>query len=289
MMEPARATTIDWLSYTLPWQSPRIKRLSPEVSIEVIAERSSGMIERWYAEKPLHGYRWQVVSVEKPGLRVMISPRNHDMGVHVQFAGSALTGESVMDRLQYALESGGNVTRLDVAVDVAQAWDIPALYELARDGGATTRTKKFSLITSTEGTTFYAGSRTSEKFLRIYDKAAQTGSGRPWTRIELECKGDFAKNIAKFLVVEGLPQVPAIIRGFLDLPTVPVWADTMDSHIDKVSLPKVERQSNTRGWLLEQVAPALAKYLEHEPEFLQQFITRVECLLPSQAPDFSAK
>ena len=288
-MEPARATTIDWLSYTLPWNSPRIKRLSPEVSIEVIAERASGMIERWYAEKPLHGYRWQVVSVEKPGLRVMISPRNHDMGVHVQFAGSALAGESVLDRLAYALEAGGNVTRIDVAVDVAQAWDIPALYELARDGGAKCRSKKFSLITSTEGTTFYAGSRTSEKFLRIYDKAAQTSSSRPWTRIELECKGDFARNIAKFLAMEGLPQVPAVIRGFFDLPSVPVWADTMDSHIEAVSLPKVERQSNTRGWLLEQVAPALAKYLEHEPAFLQQFITRVECLLPSQAPDFTAQ
>src|SRR5574338_315610 len=288
-MKSDRAVTIDWLSYTLPWNSPRIKRLSPEVSIEVIAERASGMIERWYAEKPMHGYRWQVVSVEKPGLRVMISPRNHEMGVHVQFAGSALAGQSVMDRLAYALDAGGRVTRIDVAVDVAQAWNIPDLYELARDGSAKTRTKKFSLITSTEGTTFYAGSRTSEKYLRIYDKAAQQKSARPWTRIELECKGDFASNIAKFLVVEGLPSVPSVIRGFFDLPTVPVWNDVMDSHIEAVSLPRIERQSNTRGWLLEQVAPALAKYLENEPEFLQRFITRVESRLPSQAPDFGSK
>lgn len=284
-MSSDRAVTIDWLSYTLPWKSPRIKSLSPEVTIELVAERASGMVERWYAEKPLHGYRWQVVSVEKPGLRVMISPRNHDMGVHVQFAGSALAGENVIDRLDYALNYGGNVTRIDLAVDVAQAWDIPALYQLAKDGGAKTRTKKFSLITSTEGTTFYAGSRTSEKFLRIYDKAAQTGSARPWTRIELECKGDFAANIAKFVAVEGLHQIPAVIRGYFDFEGVPVWNYAMDGHIDKVSLPKVERQSNTRGWLLEQVAPALAKYLEHEPEFLQQFITRVECLLPSNALD----
>src|SRR5574338_1232706 len=207
-MKSDRAVTIDWLSYTLPWNSPRIKRLSPEVSIEVIAERASGMIERWYAEKPMHGYRWQVVSVEKPGLRVMISPRNHEMGVHVQFAGSALTSENVTDRLKYALESGGKVTRIDLAVDVAQAWDIQELYEVAKTGGAKTRTKKFALITSTEGTTCYVGSRTSEKFLRIYDKGAQTKSGRAWTRIELECKGDYAQGISNYIRSEGLRTIP---------------------------------------------------------------------------------
>lgn len=288
-MRPDSAVTIDWLSYTLPWNSPRIKRLTPEVSIEMIAERASGMIERWYAERAMHGYRWQVVSVEKPGLRVMVSPRNHEMGVHVQFAGSALTGENVVDRLAYALDSGGSVTRLDIAVDVAQAWDIPALYELARDGGARTRTKKFSLITSTEGTTFYAGSRTSQKYLRIYDKGAQLKTSRPWTRIELECKGDFAKGISNLVRSDGLVQIPAIIRGFLDFETVPVWNDTMQSQIERVSLPRVEKQSNTRGWLLEQVAPALAKYAEENPEFLDQFIQRVYMLLPSQGTDFSPK
>lgn len=288
-MHSDRAVTIDWLSYTLPWNSPRIKRLSPEVQVELICERASGMIERWYAERPLHGYRWQFVSVEKPGLRVMISPRNHDMGVHVQFAGSALTGESVKDRLEYALESGGKVTRIDLAVDVAQAWDIPELYEIARSGGAKTRTKKFALITSTEGTTLYAGSRTSEKFLRIYDKGAQTKSARPWTRIELECKGDFAQGISNFVRSEGLSAIPQIIRGFLDFTDFPAWSDLMDSNIERVSLPKVERHSNTRSWLLEQVAPALAKYAEQHPDFLDQFVQRVYMLLPSQGTDFSPK
>ena len=284
-----RAVTIDWLSYTLPWKSPRIKRLSPEVSIELVAERASGMIERWYAERALHGYRWQVVSVEKPGLRVMISPRNHDMGVHVQFAGSALAGENVKDRLEYALDSGGRVTRIDLAVDVAQDWNIPELYEIARSGGCKTRTKKFSLITSTEGTTFYAGSRTSEKFLRVYDKGAQTKSSRAWTRIELECKGDFAQGISNYIRTEGLSSVPQVIRGFLDFTDFPAWADVMDSNIERVSLPKVERYSNTRSWLLEQVAPALAKYAEQHPDFYDQFIQRVNMLLPSQGTDFSAE
>lgn len=288
-MKADRAVTIDWLSYTLPWNSPRIKRLTPEVSVEVIAERASGMIERWYGEKPLHGYRWQVVSLEKPGLRVLVSPRNHQMGVHVQFAGSALTGETVTERLEYALEYGGSVTRIDLAVDVAQAWDIKALYETARSGGCKTRTRKFSFITSTEGTTFYAGSRTSEKFLRIYDKGAQTKSGRAWTRIELECKGDFAQGISNYIRSEGLRSIPQIIRGFLDFETVPPWADVMDSNIERVSLPKVERMSNTRNWLLEQVAPALAKYAEQHPEFLDQFQQRVYMLLPSQGTDFTDK
>lgn len=247
------------------------------------------MIERWYAERAMHGYRWQVVSVEKPGLRVMISPRLHEMGVHVQFSGSALADENVKDRLEYALDAGGRVTRIDLAVDVAQAWNIPELYEVARTGGAKTRTKKFALITSTGGTTFYAGSRTSEKFLRIYDKGAQTQSGRPWTRIELECKGDFAQGISNYIRAEGLSAIPQVIRGYLDFESVPAWADVMDSNIDRVSLPRVERMSNTRNWLLEQVAPALAKYAEQHPEFLDQFTQRVYMLLPSQGTDFSAE
>lgn len=282
-MSTDRAVTIDWLSYTVPWNAPRIKHLSPDVSVELVAERASGMIERWYAERALHGYRWQFVSVEKPGLRVMISPRNHDMGVHVQFAGSALAGESVLERLQFALEVGGNVTRIDIAVDVAQRWNIRAMYDQVVDGAVITRAKKPAYVEGETGATCYVGSRTSEKYLRVYDKGGQMKSGRPWTRVELECKGGFAQRIANYVYQEGLGSIPQVIRGFCDWTSFPAWNDVMNSNIDRVSLPQPERSSNTRGWLLEIVAPALAKYAAANPEFLSQFVTRVDTLLEGRA------
>lgn len=278
-MPSDRAVTIDWLSYTVPWVSPRIKHLSPDISVEVVAERASGMIERWTAERALHGYRWQFVSIEKPGLRVMISPRNHDMGVHVQFAGSALSGESVLERLQFALEVGGSVTRIDIAVDVAQRWDIRAMYDQVVAGAVVTRAKKPAYVEGETGATCYVGSRTSEKYLRVYNKGAQMKTARPWTRVELECKGGFAQRIANFIYQEGLHAIPQVIRGFCDWTAFPAWSLVMDSHIDRVSLPQPERQSNTRGWLLEIVAPALAKYAAANPEFTDQFFTRVDVLL----------
>jgi hypothetical protein len=282
-MSPDRAVTIDWLSYTLPWKSPRIKHLSPDVSVELVAERASGMIERWQGERALHGYRWQFVSVEKPGLRVMISPRNHDMGVHIQFAGSALMGENVMERLEFALDAGGSITRIDLAVDVAQRWNIRKMYEAVIDNRVVTRAKKPGYVESETGATCYVGSRTSEKFLRVYDKGGQLKSGRPWTRVELECKGGFAGRIAKFIRQEGLQAIPSVIRGFCDWTEFPAWGDVMNSEIGRVSLPQPERQSNTRGWLLEIVAPALARYAAANPEFQSQFYSRVDALLEGLA------
>lgn len=236
------------------------------------------MSERWTEERALHGYRWQFSSIDKPGLRVMMSPSGHEMGIHVQFAGSALTGENVLDRLNYALDVGGRVTRLDLAVDVRDAWDIRALYELALSGGATTRTRRFSIVESATGKTFYAGSRTSQKFLRIYDKGGEQGTGLPWTRIELECKGDFAANIARYIDNNGTSGIPAIIRGFLDFQTVPTWCDVMNSNMDTISPARIERGRDTRRWLLELVAPALAKYQIAHPAFIEEFECRVSML-----------
>lgn len=276
---------IDWLSYTIPWNAKRIRRLDPSVGFEMIIERASGVTERWVEERALHGYRWQFSSIEKPGLKVMLSPTTSEMGIHVQYAGSALAGEDVLERLRYALDFGGRITRLDLAVDVQDAWDIRALYELALAGGATTRAKQFSMMESATGKTFYAGSRTSQKFLRIYDKGGQTGTNRPWTRVELECKGEFASNIAKYIDQNGTTGIPAIIRGFLDFETVPVWCEVMNSNMEKISAPRIEKGRDTRRWLLETVAPALAKFQLQTPAFIEEFECRLAMLRGDHFPD----
>ena len=273
------AVTIDWLSYTMFWNNPLFRKYNPAVSYQLICERATGITDTWVFEPPLHGYRYGYVSVSKPGLRVMMSPSGHQMGIHVQWSGSALAGESVLERLEYALNKGGQVTRVDLAVDVSAPWRIRKYYDDALAGGCKTKARKFSIIESTEGTTMYVGSRTSGKYLRIYDKAAQTNSTRPWTRVELECKGSFAQNISKYIQREGLRMIPAVIRGFADFEHVPAWATVMHSEIDRVSVPQVERFKNTRGWLLESVAPALAKYELENPGFLSEFGGRVNMLL----------
>lgn len=279
MSDQTPSVTIDWLSYTLPWNAPRYRKYRPEVSFALIAEHASGVTDEWVSAAPLHGYKYAFSSFRKPNLRVMLSPKDSVMGIHVQWGGSALQGESLLDRLDYAIAAGGTITRLDIAVDIMAPWNIRKFYETALDGGAETQARKFSIVESTTGTTMYAGSRSSQKYLRIYDKQAQTGGARPWTRVEMECKGEFAGRIAKYIMQEGLHSIPQIIRGYIDFPSVAEWAVVMNSNEPAISSPAPQKWRNTRGWLLETVAPALAKYEQENPGFMAEFGGRMNMLL----------
>jgi hypothetical protein len=212
----------------------------------------------------------------------MMSPKDSQMGIHVQWSGSALQGESLLERIEYTLNEGATITRLDIAVDVMAPWNIRKFYDTAMTGGAECQARKYSIIESTTGTTMYAGSRTSQKYVRIYDKQAQTNGARPWTRIEMECKGEFAGRISKYLMQEGLQAIPTVIRGYLDFPSVPEWALAMNSDKPAISSPAPQKWRNTRGWLLETVAPALAKYELENPGFMADFWCRMDLLLANE-------
>lgn len=262
--------TIDWFSYTLDGAKEPKAAYSSGVFRAITASRASGHHGEWKEREPLHGYRYGVVAVSKPSLMVLMDGTAPGMGIHVSWSGSALQGERLNERLKYALYAGGRCTRIDLALDVPRTLDFRALYDAVRAGELDTRAKKASIIDSDSGTTVYVGARTSEQYLRVYDKQAQTGGEKPWTRIELECKGRTANGIAQYLAGGSLLDIPRLIRAFCDWKGNETW-EAIFAGLAKVSAPKIQKITDRARWFEDGVKPAVRSGLEQEDGFSRPF------------------
>jgi hypothetical protein len=281
MVPPAVSETIDWISYTVHHNTTVLPRMYKNSNPVTIANKITVFGTSWKDTKARFGYTVGLECVECPSLKVYMSPARPDMGVHVVLPGSALTYFGFWRALMFAMQDGISITRLDIAVDVQQYWFIKNFHDAFMAGEAETDARKGMLILGGGGATFYVGSRTSEKYLRIYDKAAESGLDLPLTRVELECKGEFARGVAKYIKANGMGNIRAIICGFCDFPNDKVWPAAMTSPTLFEGIPRPERQSNTRGWLLETVAPALAKYAAANPDFWRAWGERLLTLRPT--------
>ena len=114
-----------------------------------------------------------------------------------------------------AFHRGAQFTRVDVALDDFAGHVSPGrVWDTMQAGEWISRFRSYSRITSVDrfqpernGDTVYIGSRDSESFVRVYDKAVQAGVDVPhWVRVEFEFKKDRANELAG-----------RIARGTLDL------------------------------------------------------------------------
>lgn len=274
----SQTATIDWLSYTVHWNTEALHRFRKAFNLDLAAAALTNQTGAWVPEKPLHGYAQAVSFASSSGLRVMASKPNSPMGIHVSWSGSALQEVNPRAVLRAALAMGANITRIDIAIDTPSepTW---ASFEVAWvNGEVTTRARDYRQIKSNRGRTFYVGSRTSEKFLRIYDKAAESGIGGPLTRIELECKHDYADGVARHIDANGYDYFADIIKGFCDFPTLSWWRDNMTSPTLLEGIPKKEKRSDTFAWLMEQVAPSAARLMVNDHEKFVSFLRKVYTL-----------
>lgn len=197
------------------------------------------------------------------------------MGVHVSWSGTALQTVNPRAVLRNALAMGANITRIDIAIDAYRPLLLGSMKLWLDRGDAETRARDWNLIQGRKGTTLYVGSRTSEKFLRIYDKAAEQGTDGPWYRIELECKGDFARGIAQHVDANGYDYYGDIIKGFCDFPEYVSWQEILTSPTLLEGIPKPEKQRDTFSWLMKSVAPSVARLLIEDHEKFVEFLRSV--------------
>jgi DNA relaxase NicK len=128
------------------------------------------------------------------------------MGVNVAFSGQALTylrdTTELTDRQICArmLDFGGRPSRIDLAVTIIGGEVTPQkFHDMLELGTATTKARQYRLVKGKKndirGDTVYVGSRTSEKFARYYNKAAEMGikDGVAMMRLEMELKGLHAR------------------------------------------------------------------------------------------------
>lgn len=153
---------------------------------------------------------------------------------------------------------GFQPTRIDAAMDCYDTTVNPQMvYDHAEiKDSVVTHAKKLRIDQSdlkfgerrpTDGKcmTVYIGSRSCERYMRVYDKKgekkAKTGKDDlpHCTRFEMECKGDAAKETWKILAENGTSTIPNLLSGFVDFLSVPRG---------KVDKNKSRRKRRTAWW-----------------------------------------
>ncbi len=138
--------------------------------------------------------------------------RDENMGVCIELSGQGCRafetyGNGDYDRVfqEYFLNiQSMKITRLDVAFDDQEGLlDIQQLSDDTRLCEFVSKFKsalvEYGVPTTERGNTIYLGSKHSDFFIRIYDKAKERGftDGRHWIRIELQMRQKYAMSFIK--------------------------------------------------------------------------------------------
>jgi len=218
-----------------------------------------------------------------------------DMGIHVSFPGSALrdlrnTGMAgAQEVLRRFLNAGGRISRLDLAKDLTGVgFDYERTWKALESREYTGTARSSARMQGHDGgTTIYVGSRQSERFLRLYDKAIESKmDGAQWTRLEIELKGMTARAVATFLNEhENWSSVFDMnVRQMCDLSQLKTWMQFFPDKPVPIGIPKLEKQTDTERWIATQVYPAIMRYAGENPdsEALRTLLTSLMFLLERQ-------
>ncbi|HEY9757807.1 MAG TPA: replication initiation factor domain-containing protein [Oculatellaceae cyanobacterium] len=221
-------------------------------------------------ETAFNGYA--VAHRNKLGALVQWNSSRPDMGIQTTYSGMAIAaymehGVSSFELFRFHSKRGDRLNRIDLAIDVRDTGvSIHKLYKRCEHGKIDTRCEKIDLDISTDGgATLYVGARTSDKCLRIYDKAAERHiEGIDWKRIELECKGDVAYQLGrKFATMsddEIIAMSKAVIRNHIDFRNE--WWHWATGNIKCPIVVPQKKNDDLLKWLDKQVVPALANYIK---------------------------
>jgi len=250
--------SIDWFSCTFK---------HGETELDIRKAVSFGYpLRAWSVAQARFGYSFAMA--HPFGHYIMTNPARPEMGAHLAFTGRSLAalndgGIAAVKMLSWALDQNAKPTRLDLAIDVLDTEiDIESLAAAPRVKNAPGSARKWSVVRGHDkGCTVYVGSRKSDKFLRIYDKAAEQGiEGRSWTRFELELKGDAARAAAKQMWLLSDEERPQFIKGLIRAlfnPDDELFQSIMDAPAAALVTEK-DTRDGTLEWLMNTVSKTLA-------------------------------
>jgi DNA relaxase NicK len=277
-------------SFAIDW----IRATTKHHSIRQVIERFSFGFEfdDWATFKALNGYD---SGIQNPyGHSIMWHSQYEDMGVNVLFDGRSCNGlhDAGFDLFELVLwlsEEEFKFTRLDLAIDIRGVEiNILDLFECEHQGSINNDPELYMKGRKARGgATIYLGSRWSEKFLRIYDKAKERKlTDQFWTRVELELKGNTATKIAKRMRTMSYDEIALmthqIVKGMYD-PESEVFQKAFAVKPIKIGSTKNEKH-NTREWLMTTIAKTFAKTMLELPhvdlmaEFEREVHTQLELM-----------
>jgi len=182
----------------------------------------------------------------------------------------AVAGISSRWLLERAIELNAKISRLDLAIDaINEGVNVDAIYASAQVGETIGTAQKVERRQSIDGgITLYIGSRESDKFARLYDKGIESGIGGDWKRLEIELKGDVAKQYGRMVAMQPQTTLATFAWStskkmlYTDAGNYPVYG----TESDVISMPKIEKVTNTEKWIYEQIIPMLEKYIKKNPD-----------------------
>lgn len=188
-----------------------------------------------------------------------------------------LSGQDAFANWDAFIDLAENVTRLDLAVTVET--DIPwidlvaRLYEWLLTGnprGLATDGRKVTKIENSKGgATLYIGSRASDQYGRLYDKAAESGikelHQRLW-RYEVEFKRNRAGKALNGLVrayrqadIDHVQAIRNTVWTWFDCRNCPPIFERSGASLSLELEARVTSTETTLQWLSRQVAPSVAR------------------------------
>jgi len=271
--------TVDWLNFTCSNADNR-----------TVYELAKTAIRPGHDEsKALHGYELAIENAY--GARVMWHTKRADMPPHVMYPGSVLNkyasdGTTARSIIQHHMLYNDTCKRIDLALDVLDSeLNIKELSDMMEQGKAKTKFKTWTFLHGNNGDTLYLGSRQSEQFIRIYDKGAQLGTDDNWVRIEIELKGSRAVEFARYVATntqdDYINRSRQLMLANISFPTE-LWAEIMGTV--EVGISKAQNnEPDTAAWLLTQVAPAMARYIQKtgNERIVEQFMAIVHTMIDS--------
>lgn len=268
---------VDWISARLDraWLVEHESEIPSDRSVELLCATLAAS-DKYERCKPRFGYKMAWRGVDN-GLVVQFHPARPDMGVNVIATGQTLQRLSWRAVIDCLRTYGAYFARIDLSMDIRDGcFNLSALAVLAKDGFAATKARKVSYVSSSTGDTLYVGSRTAEKFLRIYDKGAQQGGERGiWFRCELECKGAAANFVAD-IVGNGEPGLAKnIIGGYFSCPSHKGVTLALNTGEERIRVQSEKKRPNTESWLLGTVASTMASVCVENPGFMDDFMAAV--------------
>jgi len=255
---------LDWLSVTYPVPTSPHDTLPNGVSQSPFKRKGAGS----------NGYRDLLAN--EHGVTILMNGAERQ-GVHCVMSGQALDnlrtdGQTDKSLCVHIIAHGGRASRLDAALNLhGGSMTIDDLAEAYRKGSLKTpaRSGKHVKGINANDNGLYLGNRSSERFLRAYDKNAEQNivDGEAWLRLELECKKLRARALVQVIAEHDSTRtvINSAIQEFVDMPGENELNEALrDQGAEIPTRPR--KMTDTYRWLMEQVAPAMARYISDHPE-----------------------